>query len=57
METADYQKMGYKDRLTYLEHLARTFDVPMMTVKMAAAMLGSDEDFDALVTYLEDYTD
>lgn len=57
METADYQKMGYKDRLTYLEHLARTFDVPMMTVKMAAVMLGSDEDFDALVTYLEDYTD
>jgi hypothetical protein len=49
-----YQRMGFKDRLTYLESLARDFDLPMMTVKRAAVLLGSDEDFDGLISHLED---
>jgi hypothetical protein len=49
-----YQAMGFKDRLTYLESLARDFDLPMMTIKQAAVLLGSDEDFDGLISHLED---
>ncbi len=56
MEDDVYVANGFKDRLTYLEHLARKFDVPMMTVKRAAVLLGSDEDFDGLVSFLNDYS-
>jgi hypothetical protein len=49
-----YQRLGFKDRLTYLEWLARDFNLPMMTVKRAAVLLRSHEDFDGLISHLED---
>lgn len=49
-----YQAMGFKDRLTYLESLAREYDLPIRMVKQAAVLLGSDEDFDGLISHLED---
>ncbi len=49
-----YPAFGFKDRLTYLESLARDFNLPLLTVKRAAVLLGPDEDFDGLVSHLED---
>jgi hypothetical protein len=49
-----YQLMGFKDRLTYLESLAKEYQLPMLTVKRAANLCGIDEDFDGLIAHLED---
>jgi hypothetical protein len=51
-----YQKHGYKDRKDYLESLALEFGLPKRVVFMAANMLGKNEDFDGLLTTLEDAT-
>lgn len=50
-----YRENGYEDRDDYLLALASEYGLSLRTVKMSAAMLGSDEDFDGLVTELEDY--
>ena len=50
-----YQENGYKDRRDYLANLAEEYDVPCATVFAAAAMLGETEDFDGLLSMLEDY--
>lgn len=52
-----YKQNGYADRDEYLHSLAEDFDVPFVTVKYLADMLGPNEDFDGLVTELEDYAD
>ena len=49
-----YQEHGYYNREDYLRCLSEDWDMPFMTVKMLADMLGSEEDFDGLVTALED---
>lgn len=49
-----YREQGYKDRKDYLKSLSMEFDAPYGTVKALAEMLGSDEDFDGLVSALED---
>lgn len=49
-----YQEHGYYNREDYLRCLSEDWDMPFMTVKMLANMLGSEEDFDGLVTALED---
>ena len=49
-----YVQNGYRDRAEYLESLADDFGVELDTVKMLADMLGPNEDFDGLVTTLED---
>lgn len=49
-----YQEHGYYNREDYLRCLADDWDMPFMTVKMLADMLGPNEDFDGLVTALED---
>jgi len=49
-----YQAEGYESRREYLESLAEQFDLPRAEVFMAAQMLGPNEDFDGLVTSLED---
>ena len=54
MENA-YVANGYKDRADYLHDLADMFDVPYETVHLLADILGPKEDFDGLVTTLEDY--
>lgn len=49
-----YQENGYKDRKDYLNTMAEEFDVPITVVLSIANMLGPNEDFDGLVSALED---
>lgn len=50
-----YQQKGYKDRVDYLKTLAAEYDCPVETVYMIANMLGKREDFDGLISSLEDF--
>ena len=50
----DYQEHGYKNRKEYIKSLAEEYSVPYSTVAVLAAMLGPDEDFDGLISMLED---
>ena len=52
-----YQEQGYESRRDYLDCLAEEFGVDRKTVYAMAAMLGPNEDFDGLVTSLEDYAE
>ena len=49
-----YTKKGYTNRKDYLESLSDEYRVPCEAVFALASMLGPDEDFDGLVTSLED---
>ena len=49
-----YQENGYANRLAYLKSLAVNYSVGLNTVLMYAEILGPEEDFDALVTHIED---
>ena len=49
-----YTENGFKNRKEYLNSLADDFGVDVQTVYDLASVLGPDEDFDALVTELED---
>jgi hypothetical protein len=53
----DYSEHGYASRIDYLRSLADEFDIDRDTVYALAALLGPSEDFDGLVTSLEDITD
>jgi hypothetical protein len=50
-----YQENGFSNRKEYLIDLADTLGIDTNTVFMLADLLGSNEDFDGLVTSLEDY--
>jgi hypothetical protein len=50
-----YEKNGYKNRSDYLECLAEDYEVPEDVVFALASALGANEDFDGLVSELEDY--
>lgn len=52
-----YQKNGYEDRKDYLNSLAEDFGISKREVYTIAAMLPPSEDFDGLITSLEDYAD
>lgn len=52
-----YQENGYTNRKDYLNSLAEDFGVPLSVVRELAGVLGPDEDFDGLVTELEDYSE
>lgn len=52
-----YTENGYKSRKDYLASLADDFGVSLEIVFTLASLLGPSEDFDALVTQLEDMTD
>jgi hypothetical protein len=52
-----YTDQGYSSRRDYLDTLADETGVERSTVYAMAQMLGPDEDFDGLVTSLEDYTE
>lgn len=54
MEENIYQRKGYKDRKDYLERLAEDYCVPLYIVYSLVSMLGKDEDFDGLISLLED---
>lgn len=50
-----YQEEGFQNRTEYLKSLAEEFDLPFATVRMIASLLGPSEDFDGLITALDDY--
>ncbi len=49
-----YKENGYKDRKDYLHSLSEEYGINKGTVYSLASMLGSSEDFDGLVTSLQD---
>ena len=49
-----YQENGFDNRKAYLIDLAETYGIDVQTVFALASILGSNEDFDGLVTALED---
>lgn len=50
-----YQENGFSSRSEYLADLADTTGVDLSIVRVMADLLGPSEDFDGLVTSLEDY--
>ncbi len=50
-----YEENGFTSRKEYLESLAEDYDMDYEDVEMLATTLGETEDFDGLVTALEDY--
>lgn len=52
-----YKENGYENRKEYLESLAEDYGLDYGTVAMLASMLGASEDFDGLISALEDYED
>lgn len=51
-----YEKHGYQDRIEYLTALAEEYDMHVEDVLMIADTLGENEDFDGLISALEDWT-
>lgn len=49
-----YQENGYASRKDYLTSLAAEYGVDYQSVACLAALLGSGEDWDALVCAVED---
>ena len=49
-----YTENGYENRKDYLNNLADDMGIDRETVYQIASILGSSEDFDGLVTSLED---
>lgn len=50
-----YEENGFTSRKEYLESLAEDYDMDYEDVEMLATTLGATEDFDGLLTALEDY--
>lgn len=49
-----YTENGYRNRNEYLQNLSAEHDVDLDTVYALADLLGPSEDFDGLVTSIED---
>lgn len=49
-----YKENGYTDRKDYLNCLAEDLGVDLETVILTAELLGSSEDFDGLISMLEE---
>lgn len=49
-----YQENGYESRRDYLESLASEYDMHVDDVFALASLLGPNEDFDGLVTAVQD---
>ena len=54
MDENIYQQNGYADRNDYMTCLAEDYEVSIEDVYSLAEMLGENEDFDGLVSALED---
>jgi len=50
-----YIENGYESRKDYLISLSDDFGIDKSIVFSIASMLGSEEDFDGLISMLEDY--
>ena len=53
-EDSIYLQNGYKNRDDYLESLSEDYGVPLETVYILAETLGENEEWDALISALED---
>jgi len=51
-----YEQNGYDTRAEYLKYLAADHEIDLDIVLNLAEILGPDEDFDGLVTTLQDYS-
>jgi hypothetical protein len=49
-----YEEEGFASRREYLESLAEDFGLDTQTVFAVASILGASEDFDGLLSSLED---
>jgi hypothetical protein len=49
-----YKEQGYSDREDYFRHLADYYCLDLWEVVLLAELLGPSEDFDGLVSALED---
>jgi len=54
IDNSQYEEYGYENREDYLIGLADDYGVDEETVFSLADMLGPNEDFDGLVTSIED---
>ena len=54
MDKNIYQENGYADRNDYLNCLSEDYGISIEDVFSLAEMLGENEDFDGLVSALED---
>ena len=50
-----YTDAGYKNRRDFLEQLGDEYGADLQTVLEISSVLGPDEDFDGLVSALEDW--
>ena len=50
-----YIENGYKNRAEYFEALAFDYGVDIDTVNSLSSVLGSNEDFDGLLSAINDY--
>ncbi len=50
-----YQENGYANRRDYLENLALDYGIDKTEVFTIASLLGREEDFDGLVSMLDDH--
>lgn len=49
-----YNEHGFANRAAYLEGLAEEYDIDLDTVQQAAELLGENEDFEGLISMLDD---
>jgi len=49
-----YLQNGYKNRTDYLKSLSEDYGIDLEMVKIIADTLGKSEDFDGLISALED---
>ena len=52
-----YLRLGFASRKDYLRSLSQEYSVSMRQVTLAAELLGAEEDFDALVSTLQDMSE
>jgi len=50
-----YEENGYENRLDYLTMLSEEYNIPMEVIISISDVLGPDEDFDGLVSSLQEY--
>jgi len=52
-----YKNNGYENRKDYLNQLAEEYEIDLNTVYAVASILGPNEDFDGLITSIQDYSE
>lgn len=55
IDNSVYVENGYEDRDDYLNHLSEEYEIDLDIVYELAEANGPNEDFDGLITSLEDY--